>query len=354
MIGAAKRVALKVLTLERVASLFEPLTRDRAVIFFMHRFADPATGSRGHDVAQLRAMLGYLRRRRFSILPLAELLARLAGGTPLYKTVAFTVDDGYDDFHRIAVPAFAEFDSPVTLFVVTGFLDGHLWMWWDRVDYVFRQSSRSSVALDLGTTSFRCTWDTPQGAATCRSNLVACLKLLPENDKLSAIGRFAESMEVSLPPDPPPAYRPLTWNEVREDARRGVTFGPHTVTHPILSRATAEQSRWEIEESWRRLRSQTEASIPVFCYPNGDPASFSQREVDTVGSAGLEAAVVTYGGYARARFFHGGGPRDRYAIPRFPYLDDPRNFVQVVAGIERLSNAVSGLRSAGARPGDHT
>ena len=59
--------------------------------------------------------------------------------------------------------------------------------------------------------------------------------------------------------------------ELRRTAKLGATFGPHTVTHRILSLAPDEDCQWEIQESYRRLRQETDAWVPVFCYPNGEP-----------------------------------------------------------------------------------
>lgn len=49
--------------------------------------------------------------------------------------VAITVDDGYRDFLTDAFPVFQHWKIPVTVFLVTDFVDGELWQWWDRVDY---------------------------------------------------------------------------------------------------------------------------------------------------------------------------------------------------------------------------
>jgi peptidoglycan/xylan/chitin deacetylase (PgdA/CDA1 family) len=340
MHGALKRVALRALTQDAIAALFEPLTRGHAAIFYLHRFAESSAGLARHEPAHLRATLSYLRRRRFSVLPLTTLLERLAAGAPVRKALAFTVDDGYEDFHSQAAPVFAEFDCPVTVFLTTGFLDGQLWLWWDRVEYAFNRTTRRSVALDWGGRVRTFGWDGAEGAEACRLEIDEFLKSMRYGERLAAIDKLAEQLGVPLPASPPPEYAPMSWDAVRADARRGVTFGPHSVTHPILARVDAQRSGWEIEQSWNRVRAETDACVPVFCYPNGDPGSFGEREIATVRQLGLRAALTTIEGYATAQLFRRERPNARYAIPRFSYPETAPHFIQVVSGIERARSVV--------------
>src|SRR3977135_1877186 len=106
-----KSARLALLARDGMVRLLYPLRPPAATIFCFHRFANPDVGNAGHDAAQLRANLAFLRRHRFHIVPLASLVATLeAGDQPRPGTVVITVDDGYADFANIAAPIFAEFD----------------------------------------------------------------------------------------------------------------------------------------------------------------------------------------------------------------------------------------------------
>lgn len=119
----------RIISAPGVASLFSPAQRDCATIFMLHRFQDPNRGIAGFDPAQLRRGLEYLRKNRYELVSLENIFDRLARrGSALRGAVAFTIDDGYVDQAEIAGGVFAEFDCPVTTFVATGFLDGHLWL----------------------------------------------------------------------------------------------------------------------------------------------------------------------------------------------------------------------------------
>src|SRR5437660_6426276 len=141
----------RVMSADIFAPALRTLGRGLVSIFTFHRFAGPQLGVVGHDPAALRDHLAYLRRHRYRLLSLTDVLKRLDEGDSGSRTpaVAFTVDDGYDGFAHIAAPIFAAYDCPVTLFVTTGFLDGHLWLWWARVTYPFTHPERDATLLHL-------------------------------------------------------------------------------------------------------------------------------------------------------------------------------------------------------------
>jgi peptidoglycan/xylan/chitin deacetylase (PgdA/CDA1 family) len=294
------------------------LTRDVAPIFMLHRFRDVEAGNAGHDPEVLRTNLSWLRSHKFSVLSLTELLDRLAEGAPMSRTVAFTVDDGYADFARVAAPVFSEFDCPVTVFLTSGFLDGRQWTWWDKVAAGLTALHREA---DVQAT-------------------ITALKLIPEAEKLDRIAKLLRESGVNLPPTPPSQFAPMSWDDVRRLVKSGITFGPHSVTHPVLSRTGDEQSQFEVEESWRRVRTEArDGAVPIFCYPNGMQADFTVREESAVALAGMRAAVSTRPGYASHRNFDPARPSERFRLPRFGYGDDHSSFVQVASGIERATEA---------------
>src|SRR5690348_11430708 len=163
-----KNGMLKFLTKESIVPLSRPFQRGAVTIFMLHRFADAAFGNRGHSIKALRANLSFLRKHKFRLIGLPELLRDL-DEQQLSPAVVFTVDDGYGDFARVAAAAFAEFDCPVTVFLTTGFIDGGFWMWWDKIAWACTQSKRSSVQLQIGDDVYRYTLDSSasrEGAAT--------------------------------------------------------------------------------------------------------------------------------------------------------------------------------------------
>ena len=352
----SRRFLLRVMGAEILAPALRTLGRGLLSIFTLHRFTDPDLGVVGHDPALLRYHLAYLRRHHYRLFSLTDVVRQIenggtggwGGGAP---AVAFTVDDGYAGFARIAAPIFAEYDCPVTLFVTTGFLDGQLWLWWDRVTYLFKHTQRSSLVFRLGGEERAYRWSTSGERDEAQHDVLRRLEWIDAPLREATIAGLSRQFDVEVPANPPPACAPISWDEVRRTAKLGVTFGPHTVTHPILSLASEDVCRWEIEESCRRLRQETDAWVPVFCYPNGEPRSFGQREVEATQRMGCRAALTTVRDYAAARHARPQGALERFALPRFPYPDDTPHFVNVVAGLARLKQRLHRLHGGVLRPG---
>jgi hypothetical protein len=113
------------------------------------------------------------------------------------------------------------------------------------------------------------------------------------------------------------------------------------VTHPILSRTSAEALDREIAHSWARVRAETDAAVPIFCYPNGKPFSFGDRERAAVERAGLRAALTSAPRHLTPADFLTGGGQFAYAIPRFGFFGE-LEFMQVVSGVERAKAFLRG------------
>ncbi len=333
LLGRAKAAAVTALTTGPVAGLLRPLMREAAVVFMLHRFTDPDRGISGDDPARVREMLAWLRRERYHLLSLPDLLRHLAAGSVPAQAVVFTLDDGYAEQADVAGPLFAEFDCPVTTFVATGFLDRALWFWWDQIEYVFTHSTRARVTAALD--GLALTYDLPDAASrrAAQAAFTAHCKTVPETHKLAWIRALAAAADVAVPAHAPERYAPMTWDELRACERRGMTFGPHTVTHPILARADDVQAQREIVESWARLRSEARVPAAVFAYPNGQHADFSARDFAVLREQGL-AAVTGVAGFATARRFR--APDGPLVVPRFAFPDSVPYLGQIVGGLERL------------------
>ena len=139
-----KSMVLEVLTSPTILRRFTDFTRDVGVILMLHRFADPEMGTPGHDANGLRDNLEFLRANNFTLLRVDELVGRIDRGESITRCVAFTVDDGYFDFGTVGAPVFARYDCPVTVFLATGFIDGALWYWWDKIEFLLMNTSRQA------------------------------------------------------------------------------------------------------------------------------------------------------------------------------------------------------------------
>lgn len=336
-----KQFILSGITTDTGLALLAPFRPRCASILFLHRFAVPDLGVNGHDPAVLRARLEYLRKRKYKLMSVSDLLLALETGAALeQRSVVFTVDDGYADFATIAAPVFAAFDCPVTVFLITDFVYGRLWNWFDRVDWIFRETPRREVTVEIAGQRVFHRWTNGVERDAANEDVVERLKRVPEAVKERGIASLANALEVILPSGVPDRDRAMTWDQVRACTRLGVTFGPHTVTHPILAQVDATRAQREIADSWAAVASETKAAVPVFCYPNGRASDFSRRDEEIAAHAGLRAALSTT---EESVVLRAGRTEtiDRFAIPRFSYPEDKSRFVQIASGIEAMRGRIA-------------
>lgn len=338
-----KRLVVRFLTTDPIVALTSR-SSGWATVFMMHRIRFGDLGTPGHDPVGLRETLGWLRRRRYEILDLEDLFKRLSGdGPPPHRAVAFTLDDGYVEQALPAARLFAEFDAPATTFLATGFLDRELWLWWDQLEYVFANTHCSQISIPIGDAVLALDLGSDGAKATSLAILTERCKLLPEAEKLRTICTFSALAEVPIPLDPPPVYRPMTWDEARQAEALGMRFGPQTVTHPILSQTDDRQSRYELVHSWERVVAELRRPLPIFCYPNGLPTDFGPREIRVLEELGLQGSVAGTAGFPSTANFH--SPGQRFRLPRVAYSDSLWNNIQNIGGLERTKMALRGAAS---------
>jgi len=326
---SVKRAMLNALLAPGVTETLSRITNTRATIFMLHRFRVPDLGISGHDPEALRRNLAYLRKCRYELLPLDVLLHRLREGQPLKRAVAFTIDDGYFDHAEIAAPVFAEFDCPVTYFLPTGFIDGKVWLWWDRLMHIFQETRKRELTARVGTKEVRYYWDSPATRSRVWWDLNMKCQDAREAHRLSCINDLSREAEVDLPSSPPARFAPMSWHTARKLESCGVSFGAHTVTHPVLGTTSAEQAEWEITESWKRLNAELAKPVPLFCYPNGRSQDIGEREISTLRTLHLQGGLMAHPGELSRTTVE-------YRVPRFPYSDHLKELLQGLSGLEHL------------------
>lgn len=224
-------------------------------IFMLHRIGE-VDGVHGQSVEHVERCLALLRHGRFHPLSLEQLGALLRNADPIPpRSVVFTIDDGFRDHAEVAGPLFAKYDVPLTCFVVTGFLDGHLWPWPEQVTHIIEETRRSefTIALPDGS-NHSVSLTTGNRRKDEAFALRERIKQLPQDNIYDWLDGLYRAAEVDRPDRAPPGYQPMTWQAARHFAESGHTIAPHTYSHRILSRVSDVVSRAEIQKSVTRVR----------------------------------------------------------------------------------------------------
>ena len=259
-------------------------------------------------------------RRYYNPVSLDAVAGFVRGGESLPRnSVAVTVDDGYRDFYLHGYPVFARHGIPVTVFLMTGFLDGNVRPWWDQLKYAFDRTPLASAEVRVGSgPGNRFSFSdavSRQNAADATADL---LKALPNSERVAFLAGLPRLLEVEIPANLP--WAPMTWNEVRQMVSKGVSMGAHTTTHPILaSLASEDEIRDEIEGSRDRLRAELGEAPAHFSYPNGLAGDIDKRVRQIAENSGFQTAVSAMPGL--------NGPReDPFMLKRLsmdPEIDIP-------------------------------
>lgn len=330
MIAAAKSGLIARMSYSAPGAFFERVVR-RAMpgsltIFMLHRLRPAQEG--GPDRAALIKMLTFIRRHRYRAMDLEQALnseTRLR-----VPTLAFTADDGYADQAELA-DIFADFEIPLTIFVVTGFINRELWLWDDKVKYLFGATQRPALRVNCGheIREYRC-HDAAARLAAMRDFRDLC-KRARGSEMDVALSSLSEAAGIELPAAAPVPFAALSWDEARRLERRGIRFAPHSHSHRIMSRLSDAEAAEEIRRSWSLLRRELTNPAPIFCYPTGRWVDFGQREARLLGAAGIKAGVSAEDGSARRADI----VANPYALRRVPLPASPERFALSIASFVR-------------------
>ena len=224
------------------------LSHDRILMYHGTPHADAAALER-----QLR-----LVSMAFPVVPLHDLASGKKGARP---RVALTFDDGLRNNVDVAYPILKKLGLPATFFVCPGLIDGEQWLW----NHEARQRLLTLDAAELGELA---------AGVGAPGELEAFIEWMKTLD--IARRREVEAGIRGATPD----FRPTEaqrhefdlagWKELKALDPRVVTIGSHTMTHPILTSLTTEETDAEMRESRFALEKRLEREVSSFCYPNGN------------------------------------------------------------------------------------
>jgi len=123
----------------------------------------------------------------------------------------------------------------------------------------------------------------------------------------------------------------MTWDIARQLERKGIQFGPHSVSHNVLSRLDNKSLQQEIDESWRVLNKELLNPLKIFCYPTGREIDYDRREIDQLRNNKFLGAVTTTPDLVDPLDT---GEEQLFRLPRFPVPDSMDDFIQYCTWIE--------------------
>jgi peptidoglycan/xylan/chitin deacetylase (PgdA/CDA1 family) len=210
-------------------------------------------------------------RRYFTPVGIDDLVASMEGVELPTNPILVTFDDGYKDNIETALPILKRNHCKAVFFIATHYLSERRVFWWDRINYLFKRSTRSKVKVTFP-------WDIEFSLRTKEQRDAAirgALRIVKCHYALD-LERFLEELAVATGVtwnddiDRSLANEVLmTWDQVRELQRAGMDVQSHTRTHRVLQTLTARQLQDELRGSREDLEAQLSIPINSISYPVG-------------------------------------------------------------------------------------
>jgi peptidoglycan/xylan/chitin deacetylase (PgdA/CDA1 family) len=254
-----------------------------------------------HDATEgdLRRHLLYLRRHyRIEHLEdaLEELyLGRKREGRDQRLPLVLTFDDGYHDNYTHCLPLARELGVPMTIFLIPGYIENGHRFWWDEAESICRFTDLKEVVFEGNTYHL----DQPDERVTLIQLIDMRARYAPSVVEREAfLSNIRAALAVGTAYAEEKATLPLTWEEAREmDASGWISFGAHTMHHPILGYLVdgCEVMR-EVTDCRSLLEKQLGHPVHTFAYPVGKPEHIGVYGPIAVAQAGYKWVVTTTGG----------------------------------------------------------
>ena len=304
----------------------------RLIILNYHRMA-------GGD---LRSHLLYLRRH-YRLLHLEKALeelytSRSDGQQELDKRSALvlTFDDGYHDNYTHGLPLLRELRIPVTIFLIPGYVVGGDYFWWLESKRLVSFAGVSEVTIESRTYQLNQPEEQKALAQAIDKRLRYATSVAEREAFLTSVRKLlaissslAHVEEGSLP---------LKWTEIAEMEESGyISFGAHTMHHPILSYLSDPiEVQYEVEKCRIMLGQQLGHPIRTFAYPVGRLEHIGENARKAVQRAGYDWALTSLYGFNTSR-------SDPYLLRRIE-ADVAQHWLVIAAEAAGLWGFISRLR----------
>ncbi len=229
-------------------------------------------------------------KKHFRVLPIQEL------ENPQAQGIFLTVDDGMRNNYEILAPILEQHNLTALFAICPAMIDGvipHIWR--DHLFLLLQQAQGQEVFLPMNQyqKSF------PRFETLERVNaLTRQIKKYVYEHQIADVYDLLEEIckkngwpYVQINHDPL-RYQFMNWAQIQDLAKRGHRIASHTMTHRVLKFLSADEKRYELLESKKRLESQLKLPIDILVYPYGSMAEIDNATVDAAQAAGYTTALM--------------------------------------------------------------
>lgn len=264
-------------------------------ILYTHRIISnddeffPLLKARGYlTIENFKKRIEYLCKY-YKFISLKESLEYVKKGESPANCIVLTFDDGYKCVYKKALPILKKYKIPATVFVSTGSIGDKSMLWHDQLLYIIGKTEVNEFSLPfISEKTYKVNTDADKKEVFCElGRHLKRIEFSEMEQKLEVIKAKLKVSKEELGNN----ELMLTWDEIKEMKDAGlISFGAHTVYHPVLTQISIEKARYEIREAKRIMEEKLGVAVEHFAYPNGD---YNTKIENIVKSSGYTCACTT-------------------------------------------------------------
>ncbi|MGH7645530.1 MAG: polysaccharide deacetylase family protein [Gemmatimonadales bacterium] len=227
--------------------------------------------------AMFERQVEYLARV-YKVVTLEQIQEACEGGRPLPERAGYiTFDDGWADNYTVAYPILRRLGVPATIFVTTDYIGTEREFWFTTLMRALLEGRRPLQARD----GREAGWPADVAGELDRlgglphplrpwhtDQLIELLKHYPEARIDALVAALARRLDGATARGCASLF--LTWDQLREMERGGMSVASHTCTHKILTQLTDDDAAEELHRSRETLEKELGHPVVSFAFPNGD------------------------------------------------------------------------------------
>jgi len=265
--------------------------RNEAYILPYHMIVDKSCGFYPETPLNVfEAQIAHVAKN-YSVLPLDEIADRLKFHKSVRGLMAITFDDGFADNYTKAYPLLVKYGLPSTIFLTTGAIDTGDAPWFLKIRYAFMRTRKRIIKLPLNKDGTELRLGSPHERYKASELVMRYLRTCHNAERIRFLMELWAALDIA---DFEGMGRlMLKWEEIREMSANGVSFGAHTVTHPIMTRISKEAAEEEMRTSKQRIEDLIGKPVTCFAYPFGKKGDCSSEVFGMAKELGFSCAVTS-------------------------------------------------------------
>lgn len=226
-------------------------------------------------------------------MPCSGELQRKDRRTPL----VVTFDDGNRDNYTHGFKLARELQVPITMFLIPGYIESGSRFWWNEAAHLVSNAHVREAVIAKRKYHLDNLEEQKALLQTIDARVRHATSVSAREEFLSSVRNALAVPELMA--DKEQATVPVTWKEVQAMEESGwVSYGAHTMYHPILSYLTdPAELDYEVRESRAVLERRLGHPVRTFAYPVGQAEHIGEKVLLSVQQAGYNWALTTIYGF---------------------------------------------------------